>query len=576
MVKLSWCACLLSFVSYTLYCASTGSLLHVAAYAGWLPDALVCHATQVTLCVFVCMQTQFAVVRSQEESGGHCSGQDAAAFLEALFTSLCAANSNITTGSGVSNVSAAAAAAAAGTPPAAAPEASNQQQQQIIDAAEDAESSAAVVVNALAAAAAAVADSSWPGTPARPPTAAPHEQTAAQQGQTKAAAAAALDAGIGSTAGQAINTISDNGPALAAQPAVTVDNQLQVKPSQLAPLYLCEPAVEVVRAAPALAREASQRYARALLERELSVLALIEAMLEDDILTAQQRLQGANDRLLARRTELSSAEAEHSRVTAEGPASHRKKDFLDKATKEAEHREKLADLKAKIDAAKAAIAEDEVTAAAAELAAADAQADLTRVREQARQIAARKKNLEDLNAQLSAPVPPLTAAALAAAASPGALGPTGPFGLLLPPPNITAAAGIKQSCDCCPPGHRVHSNAVPALQLPPLPTSAGSGVNASTAAAAAAAGGFSNSSAAADLGWSWRAQRLECLMYRVLWVAEAVKLFQAQYEPRTGRDRTGGHPANASVQCFAGQGDLETLRRSPSVLSLLGSYWLCV
>ena len=37
-------------------------------------------------------------------------------------------------------------------------------------------------------------------------------------------------------------------------------------------------------------------------------------------------------------------EGEYSRVAAEGPASHRRKDLLDKATKEAEHRERLQDL----------------------------------------------------------------------------------------------------------------------------------------------------------------------------------------------------------------------------------------
>jgi hypothetical protein len=301
-------------------------------------------------------------------------------------------------------------------------------------------------------------------------------------------------------------------------------SQLQVRLNQLAPLYLCEPAVDVVRAAPALACEASQRYARALLERELAVLSLIEAMLEDDAAAARQKLAGANERLLARRAELSTAEAEHSRLTAEGPASHRKKDFLDKATKEAEHREKLADLKAKIDAAKAAIAEDEVTAAAADLAAADAQGDLARVREQARQIAARKKNLEDLNAQLSAPVPPLSEATLAAAVTSTANAGTN-FGLVSPVPGAAAAAvaaaAAAASCSCCPPPPTPLDST--ALALAPAASSSSSGSVGTDPAAI---------STAAELGWSWRAQRLECLMYRVLWVAEAVKLFQAQYEPR--------------------------------------------
>eukprot|EP00775_Hariotina_reticulata_P010977 gene10977-11132_t len=382
------------------------------------------------------IKTQFAEVRSEEESGEHCSGQQAISFLEALFTSL-------------------------------------------------------------------------GGTPAGVPA-----------------------------------------PSLAAQQAAV--SQLQLRFNQLTPLYLCEPAVAVVRSAPVLAQEASQRYAKALLERELAVLALIEAMLDDDVVAARQRLAAANERLLARRAELSSSEAEHARVTAEGPASHRKRDFLDKATKEAEHRERLADLKAKIDAAKGAIAEDEVTAAAADLAAADASADLSRVREQARQIAARKKNLEELSAQLATPVPPLAAAAFAAAASgavpamnmmqmpwasaPGSGGVAGsaagagisPVVAGLPADasnnsvaacagGATAAGGGSQGTTCCPgpaagpPNSQVgqHAAAPAGAECAPIST-------------------------AAELGWSWRAQRLECLMYRVLWVAEAVKLFQAQYEPRAG------------------------------------------
>ena len=41
------------------------------------------------------------------------------------------------------------------------------------------------------------------------------------------------------------------------------------------------------------------------------------------------------------RQEAKEVESEYQRVESEGPASHRKKDLLDKATKEAEHRERL-------------------------------------------------------------------------------------------------------------------------------------------------------------------------------------------------------------------------------------------
>lgn len=59
--------------------------------------------------------------------------------------------------------------------------------------------------------------------------------------------------------------------------------------------------------------------------------------------------------------ECKDAEAEHVRIAAEGPAHHRKKDLLDKATKEAEHRERLQDLQQRIAAVKERIMGDEGT-----------------------------------------------------------------------------------------------------------------------------------------------------------------------------------------------------------------------
>lgn len=88
--------------------------------------------------------------------------------------------------------------------------------------------------------------------------------------------------------------------------------------------------------------------------------------------------------------------------------------------------------------------------------------DLRSVRDQLRQVAARKKNLQDLNDQLDVPLS------------------------ILLDPNVPPE----------PPG-------------PP-----------------AAPGGE------ATLGW--RTQRLECLMYRVLWVAEAIKMFKDNYAPHSG------------------------------------------
>jgi hypothetical protein len=50
-------------------------------------------------------------------------------------------------------------------------------------------------------------------------------------------------------------------------------------------------------------------------------------------------------------------------LQAEGPASHRKKDLLDKATKEAEHREQLRELAARLASLSDSIAADEANKA---------------------------------------------------------------------------------------------------------------------------------------------------------------------------------------------------------------------
>jgi hypothetical protein len=400
-----------------------------------------------------CVKGAFATVKRLEDAGQHCTPEQAAAFLEALFSSLCASSSSEGDGA---QLEAGAAASSSG-----------QQQQQL---------------------------------------------ALSQQHQ---------DGGS--------NTLQ----------------HLQLRLNQLAPLYLCEAAVEVVRAQPMLAAESSQQYAHALLERELAVLTLLSAMLEDQGSEARAKQAATAERITAKRSELSCAEAEHARVLADGPASHRKKDMLDKATKEAEHREKLADLAAKIEAAKAAIAADEAAAAGASTAAAEAAADLTRVREQARQIAARKKNLEDLQVQLSSCAPPRPAPGRPAAAAAAAEGGSSSAvsGAALPPAGLGAALHMARSATLLPPAlglaggaageegaGEASGSAVGPTGLVLLPDPAA----ASEAAAQAGASDPAAISSAAELRVSWRAQRLECLMYRVLWVAEAVQLFKQQYEPHLG------------------------------------------
>lgn len=62
-------------------------------------------------------------------------------------------------------------------------------------------------------------------------------------------------------------------------------------------LLTTQAAVDVVRRHPALAGEPSQRYARALLDRELSALLLIEAMLAAEADEATRARTAAEDNL---------------------------------------------------------------------------------------------------------------------------------------------------------------------------------------------------------------------------------------------------------------------------------------
>lgn len=329
--------------------------------------------------------------------------------------------------------------------------------------------------------------------------------------------------------------------AAAAAVALSPLMQLTTYMTKLAPLYLCEAAVAAVRAAPLLASEASMHYACALLERELAVLALMEAKLEHDVAVARQRLQAANDRLLAKRgTELAAAEAEQAKLIAEGPASHRKKDLLDKATKETEHRQKLADVKARIEAAKAAIAEDEALAASAELAAAEGTAALLHVQDLARQMNMRLKTLQDFNAQLAALLPPLR---------PSAAG------------SHTAVHAAHRGPAAVLDGRRTSSSTCSAAYGSPTSNSMDSSSNSPQAEGLPVATAAPSSFADAHAEWTLRARRLECLMCRVLWVAETIRLFDGQYDTScvtassgTSGSGSAGAAAAGSPPAAAAQG----------------------
>jgi hypothetical protein len=312
--------------------------------------------------------------------------------------------------------------------------------------------------------------------------------------------------------------------AIAASAALSPLMQLTTYMTKLAPLYLCEAAVAGVRSAPLLASEASQQYACALLQRELAVLALMEAKLEHDVAVARQRLQATNERLLAKRgTELVAAEAEQAKLIAEGPASHRKKDLLDKATKETEHRQKLAEVKNRIDTAKAAIAEDENVAASAELASAEGTTALLHVQDLVRQMNMRLKTLQDFNAQLAALLPPQQLAAGAAA------GPQRTACALTDSQGASSSSGCSAAPTALDSGDRASgascSGGLQAVAMPP-PAPASPYVD-------------------AHAEWTLRARRLECLMCRVLWVAETIRLFDGQYD--TDRVTAGSSSSSSTA-----------------------------
>lgn len=90
------------------------------------------------------------------------------------------------------------------------------------------------------------------------------------------------------------------------------------------------------------------RYAQALLERELSVLQLVDAMLSQTSEEYRKEADRAGHQLVKFKQELRETELELERADAEGPANHRRRDIVDKATKEAEHRERLLGLTQKI------------------------------------------------------------------------------------------------------------------------------------------------------------------------------------------------------------------------------------
>ncbi|KXZ47471.1 hypothetical protein GPECTOR_35g909 [Gonium pectorale] len=384
----------------------------------------------------------FAVVKRLEEAGGHATLEQATEFLDAVLSGYCQGQQG-------------AAAAPGGVAHGAAP-----------------------------APSAAASDSADPAGSAAAPPEQPSTPTASE-------ALAPVDGAAAGASGAAGDGGAVAPPAAGAAPSGPL-------------LYLCERAVEVVRRHPALAQEPSQRYAAALLERELSVLALVEVMVAAEAEEAVRERGVAEESLKRHRAEHREAEAEYQRVQAEGPASHRKKDLLDKATKEAEHREQLRELAARLASLSDSIAADEASKAKWADKQEEAERELAYVRDAIRQTSARRASLLDVCATLDVPFVP-------------------PQPHQQPRQQQPGQQAQQQARAARPPGTGEAAAADPAGAGEP-----DDGAAALSLGVPSGTGG----QAIATTDMEWRATRLECLMYRVLWVSEAVKMFQPQYSPR--------------------------------------------
>lgn len=204
----------------------------------------------------------FAVVKRLEEAGGHATLEQATEFLDAVLSGYC----------------------------------QGQQQQQLLQQ--------QAAQQQLPAPPAAAADGpAGDEAAAMPP---PPANGAPEQPGTPTTSTEGAQQGDGSALG-----VAPGGATAAVMAAVTAGGA--GGPSGPL-LYLCERAVEVVRRHPALAQEPSQRYAAALLERELSVLALVEVMVAAEAEEAARERGVAEESLKRHRAEHREAEAEYQRV----------------------------------------------------------------------------------------------------------------------------------------------------------------------------------------------------------------------------------------------------------------------
>lgn len=255
---------------------------------------------------------------------------------------------------------------------------------------------------------------------------------------------------------------------------------------------------------------------------------------------------------------------------AEGPACHRKKDLLDKATKEAEHREALRDMGARIQSLAEAVSNGEAsrTRWAERLEASER--ELAAVREALRLTAARRASLIDvcttlanpgkggvsalltlamqLNPELQPSIEKWAAEGRAAeelAAASKSAQAAGPAPLTDAPAPAAAAATAASSSDM---GHAFASASASfsAIVTAPSPAAAGAAPDESGKLPSGVTVTLPTGEDAVGPDQEWTGTQLECLMYRTLWVSESIKTLRGQYHPsgreRIGREESGNGP----------------------------------
>ena len=140
--------------------------------------------------------------------------------------------------------------------------------------------------------------------------------------------------------------------------------------------------------------EASIRYAQALIDREIAVLELADVMDQHECDVAERELQTVDAALAAAQQDLQDCESDLARMQNDGPALPRKRDALDRANKEAEHRERLMELQTHIADCRTRIDNEKAFGSAAQKRRTDAVSDLAEGRQELTEYLDKRQSLD--------------------------------------------------------------------------------------------------------------------------------------------------------------------------------------